>query len=72
MNYTLDTFPDDFAENYCRQNNFAIYPILGCMFYSLVQLHLIDLDNIFQNRNYKFTFNFFMFFCSLIAIITRI
>jgi hypothetical protein len=71
MNYTLDTVPDDFTRNYCRQNDFVIYTILGCMFYSLLQLLLIDLDAIFQNRNYKFGFNFFMFICSLIAITTR-
>jgi uncharacterized membrane protein YesL len=65
MNYTLDTVPDDF-----RRNNFAIYAILGCMFYSLIQLLLIDLDAILQVRSYKFAFNFLLFICSIIAIIT--
>lgn len=71
MNYTLDTVPDDFIiYSFKKQNNFAIYAILGCMYYSLLQLLLIDIDHIFQNRNYKFGFNFFMFICSLIAICT--
>jgi hypothetical protein len=72
MNYTLDTVPDDFIKNIfslneCRQNDFVIFFIIGCIFYSLLLL-LIDLDAIIQNRNYKFAFNFFMFICSVIAI----
>lgn len=71
MNYTLDTVPDDFIRySFKKQNNFATYAILGCMFYSLIQLLLIDIDAIIQVRNYKFVFNLFFFICSLIALIT--
>jgi hypothetical protein len=68
MNYTLDTVPDDFKLNNSKLNIFAIYAIIGCMFYSIIELFLIDMDNIFQHRNTKFAFNFFLFICSMIAL----